>query len=219
MNAVITADIVDYTKLTSEGEDMVLKAIHKMYDDHNYARTNLSSNLSIKRGDSIQIELKKPSEALKSALLLKTTISKISLGAKRKTKPDIDIRIAIGIGTIHSERDSVNESTGDAYTFSGRTLDSMKKQKRTIAIKTTNEKLNAELDTELALLEEIMLKWTVNSAEVLYWKLLGLNEYGVSKQLKISQPAINHRKKHAGWNGIETLLERFEELMRKEDLK
>ena len=113
----------------------------------------------------------------------------------------------------------MGESTGDAYTFSGRTLDAMKKQKRTIAIKTANEKLNAELDTELALLEEIMFKWTVNSAEVLYWKLLGLNEYGVSQQLKISQPAINHRKKHAGWNGIEILLERFEQLMGKGEVE
>lgn len=218
MNAVITADIVDYTKLTKEGEDIVLHAIHKMYDDKKI-KTNLGGDLSIKRGDSIQIELKKPSEALESALLLKTTINKISLSAKSKTKPDIDIRIAIGIGTIHSARDSVNESTGDAYTFSGRTLDAMKKQKRTIAIKTANEKLNAELDTELALLEEIMFKWTVNSAEVLYWKLLGLNEYGVSQQLKISQPAVNYRKKHAGWNGIETLLKRFEELVSKEEEK
>jgi len=217
MNAVITADIVDYTKLTKEGEEMVLQAIHKMYADKKSVRTNLGGNLSIKRGDSIQIELKNPSEALESALLLKTTVNKISLSSKSKTKPDIDIRIAIGIGTIHSKRDSVNESTGDAYTFSGRTLDAMKKQKRTIAIKTANEKLNAELDTELALLEEIMFKWTVNSAEVLYWKLLGLNEYGVSQQLKISQPAINHRKKHAGWNGIEILLERFEQLMEEEE--
>lgn len=217
MNAVITADIIDYTKLTKEGEDLVLQAIHQLVEDQKSARTNLNSRLSIKRGDSIQIELEDPANALRMALLLKTTVNKLKLSATSKTKPGIDIRIGIGIGAIHSKRNSVDESTGVAYIFSGRTLDALKKQKRSLAIKTSNEKINSELDTELALLEEIIFKWTIHSAEVLYWKLLDLSEHEISEKLKISQPATNHRKKHAGWNGIETLLERFEELMKKEE--
>ena len=64
-----------------------------------------------------------------------------------------------------------------------------------------------------------MAGWTVHSAEVIYWTLLGLNEKEISKKLKKTQSAINQRKKTAGWNGIEPLLERFVELLGRELIK
>lgn len=213
MNAVITADIIDYSKLPTKSEDLVINAIYNTFEDSADIRTNVDSSFVITRGDNIQIELDEQVDALKAALLLKTAINKIPLNKGNKTKPDIDIRIAIGIGEISSKRRNVNESTGDAYTFSGRTLDSMKKHKRTFAIKTYNDTLNAELETEFKLLEVIMSGWTVNSAELIYWKLLGLNEKDISEKLNKTQSAINQRKKTAGWNGIKPLLERFAELM------
>jgi hypothetical protein len=218
MNAVITADIVNYSKLSTKEEDKVINAIYETFERDADIRTNVDeSSFVITRGDNIQIELEKPEEALKAALLLKSAIKKINL--KNKNKPIIDVRIAIGIGEISSKRENVNESTGDAYTFSGRTLDLMKKHKRTLAIKTNNISLNAEFETEFKLLEVILSGWTVNSAEVIYWTILGLNEQEISKKLKKTQPAINQRKKTAGWSGIEPLLKRFRELMEKEVIK
>jgi hypothetical protein len=217
MNAVITADIVDYSKLSSEEEDLVINTIYEIFEDGSNIRTNVGeSSFLITRGDNIQIELFKAEEALKAALLLKSAINKIAINKLNKTKPNIDVRMAIGVGEISSKRKNVNESTGDAYTYSGRTLDSMKKQKRTVAIKTYDYTLNAELETEFKLLEIILSGWTVNSAEVIYWTLLGLNEKEIGAKLKKTQSAINQRKKTAGWNGIEPLLKRFEELMKKE---
>jgi len=218
MNAVITADIVDYSKLSTKEEDKVIDAIYETFERDADIRTNFDeSSFAITRGDNIQIELEKPEEALKAALLLKSAIKKINL--KNKNKPIIDVRIAIGIGEISSKRENVNESTGDAYTFSGRTLDLMKKHKRTLAIKTNNISLNTELETEFKLLELILSGWTVNSAEVIYWTILGLNEQEISEKLKKTQSAINQRKKTAGWSGIEPLLKRFKELMEKEVIK
>ncbi|MGD2034508.1 MAG: hypothetical protein PVF73_05590 [Bacteroidales bacterium] len=216
MNAVITADIVDYSGLSTEGEDRVINTIHETFGDSRDIRTNADSNFLITRGDTIQMELDKPEKALKTALLLKSAINKTALNKGNKTKPDIDVRIAIGIGEISGKRKHVNESTGEAYTFSGRTLDSMKKQKRTLAIKTNSTTLNSEFETEFQLLEIILSGWTIYSAEVIYWTLLGFNEREISEKLKKSQSAINQRKKTAGWNGIEPLLKRFEELMKKE---
>jgi len=220
MNAVITADIIDYSKLSTKEEDIVINTIYDTFEDNIDIRTNVDdSSFVITRGDNIQIELEKPEEALKAALLLKSGINKITLNNRKKNKPIIDVRIAIGIGEISGKRENVNESTGDAYTFSGRTLDSMKKHKRTLSIKTDNTSLDTELETEFKLLEVIMSGWTVNSAEVIYWTLLGLNEQEISEKLKISQSAINQRKKTAGWIGIEPLLKRFKELMGKEIIK
>ena len=218
MNAVVTADVIDSTSLPVEGENLVLRAIYETFGKDSTMRTNVAeSSFTITRGDSIQFELDDATKALKTALLLKAAINKITLLSNRK--PSIDVRIAIGIGEIAAKRLFVNESTGEAYTNSGRTLDSMKKNKRTLAIKTGNDNLDAELETAFKLLEVIMSGWGVTSAEVLYWTLIGLNENEISDKLNITQSAINQRKKTAGWSGIEPLLERFEELMRKEEIK
>jgi len=218
MNAVVTADVIDSTSLSVESEDLVLRAIYETFGKDSTMRTNVEeSSFTITRGDSIQFELDDATKALKTALLLKAAINKITLLSNRK--PSIDVRIAIGIGEVAAKRSFVNESTGEAYTNSGRTLDSMKKNKRTLAIKTGNDKLDAELETAFKLLEVIMLGWGVTSAEVLYWTLLGFTENEISDKIGKTQSAINQRKRTAGWSGIEPLLERFEELMRKEEIK
>lgn len=213
MNAVITADIVDYTKLSENQANKILNAIHIVFNKLAISRTNLIHNFLIKRGDSIQMEIEDPSETLKVALLLKSAINKIDFYNNKRRAPTNDIRIAIGVGDIDTKRENVNESTGDAYTNSGRTLDSMKKNKRLLAIKTNNDSINAELETEFKLLEVIMSGWKTTSAEVIYWTLLGFSESQIAEQLNVSQSAINQRKGTAGWSGIEHLLNRFKNIL------
>jgi hypothetical protein len=216
MSAVITADIINYSKLSPDEQDKLIGVIHKTFGNNSDIRTNVGdSSFAITRGDNIQIELKNADQALRAALLLKSAIKKIVPGTGNKTPADV--RIAIGIGDISARRKNVGESTGNAYTFSGRTLDSMKKQKRTLAVKTNNTRLDAELDTELRLLEVILSGWTVNSAEVIFLTIPGLTEQEISNNLKISQSAVNQRKKSAGWAGIEPLLKRYEELIKQEE--
>lgn len=218
MNAVITADIINSSKLSASEEDKLLEAIYTAFNP-SYGRTNLSEgSFYIKRGDSIQLELNDASEALKLALSLKASINRALSGVKGKSKPMVDARIAIGIGEIERKRELVNESSGNAYTYSGRMLDSMKKNKRTIAIKTGIKDVDAELDTELRLLEIIAAGWKVTSAEVIYWLLLNKNETEIGSILGISQSAINQRKKTAGWHGVEALLGRFNEIVKEKIL-
>ena len=214
MNAVITADVINSTKLSASEESRVLEAIYAVFDSDSGRSNATEGSFHIKRGDSIQVELHDVAEALKLALLLKAAINKITLKSDTKTKPEVDVRIAIGVGSITGKRDRVDESTGEAYTNSGRTLDSMKKNKRTLAIKTGIEEVDAELDTELKLLEVIAAGWKVTSAEVLYWLLQGKNEAEIGSILGITQSAINQRKKTAGWYGVEALLARFDEIVR-----
>lgn len=214
MNAVITADIINSSALSANDENKVLEAIRTTLDGK-HGRANISeSSFRITRGDSIQIEMNDGKHALKWALLLKAAINKIILNGNSISKPEVDIRIAIGIGDIDGKREKVNESTGDAYSYSGRTLDAMKKNKRTFAIKTGLKDVDAELDTEFRLLEVIASNWKVTSSEVIYWILQGKNEVEISKELGITQSAINQRKKTAGWYGVEALINRFEELIR-----
>jgi len=46
--------------------------------------------------------------------------------------------------------------------------------------------------------------------------LLNYKEKEIQEKLKVSQSAVNQRKKTAGWNGIDALLKRFEKLISKE---
>jgi len=211
MYAIITADIVDYTTLSKEDEDNVLQTIRSLFGKETTARHNMDTNYTIRRGDNIQIELEDPTIALKTTLLLKTAINKINLANEiSHSRPIIDVRIAIGVGTLTSKRDSVDESTGDAYTYSGRTLDMMKKEKRMLAFSSGIEHVNAELETEFKLLEVIMAGWSRYSAEVIHYMLLGMTQTEIGKAINKSQPAIHQRTKIAGWSGIKPLLQRFE---------
>ena len=218
MRAVVTADIVNFTKFTNEQAEEVLNAIRTMFSEVSNARVNLDNNFSIKRGDSIQVELDNPEDALNVALLLKTALNRIGFNkAKKKPSPMVDARIAIGVGTIEAPRDDVNVSSGKAYEYSGRTLDAMKKSKRMLAIKTNNGEVDDELDTAFRLLEVIMAGWKITSAEVLYFTLMGQKEKQIEEALGISQPAVNQRKSTAGWSGIEALINRYTKLMNRRE--
>ena len=209
MDAVITADIIGYTKLTSNDANIVLNTIHSLFNELSLKRNNLSSSFSIKRGDSIQGEISNPAKALKIALLLKTAVRKLKLENK-----NLDIRIAIGVGNIENKRNSIDESFGEAYIYSGRSLDAMKNDRRVFVVKTNNETVNEELDVELILLEAIMSGWKTTSAEVLYYTLLGFNETEIAEKLNVSQSAINQRKKTAGWVAVEALVNRYDKLIK-----
>lgn len=219
MIAVISADIIGYTELKNNRDDEVLNELKMFFDEIEgpQIRSNIDIDFKIKRGDSIQGEIQDPLKALRIAIMLKATVTKIKFGLNNKRKlPEIDVRIAIGTGSLDKSRDNINISMGTAYTNSGRTLDMMKKEKRTFAIKTENELLNEEFDTEFRLLEVILSSWNITSAELTYWLLQEKTEMEIAEKLDISQSAVNQRKKKAGWYGIEALLSRYDLLMRKE---
>ena len=217
MKAVVTADIIDYTKLSSNDATRVIDTISSVFNNPkalSSVRTNLNATFSIKRGDSIQVEIGVPEDALKVALLLKTAVNAVNLTPeKKRNKPMVDMRIAIGIGEIDAQRSDVNISSGEAYEHSGRTLDTMKKSKRKIIIKSNNKHWDNEINTEFMLLEEIMKGWQITSAEVLYLALQGFKEKEIKTKLKITQSAVNQRKNNAGWIGLEALINRFEKLI------
>lgn len=213
MKAVITADLIDSTKLTKDDSEKVMKTLYMLQKELMMSRVNYAQDFYIKRGDNVQIELTNVSDALRVALLLKTTLNKISLNPTQKKNIQVDARIAIGIGEIDNIRENVNESSGEAYMYSGRTVDMMKKSKRHLFLTSGESSLNDELYVELLLLEEILSNWKRSSAEVVNFLLLGFNEFEIAEKLGITQPAVNQRKKTAGWIGIQALLERFENLL------
>ncbi len=144
----------------------------------------------IYRGDSFQLELKNTEESLKAAIYIKACI---------KTIKGLDVRIAIGIGEKTFSGKSIVESNGEAFQFSGETLENLKKEKVNLKIKTTNKQLNQELNLYLKLALTIMDQWTTNSAEIvkLYIEQPDALQEELGKLIGINQNAVSSRQKRA----------------------
>ncbi|MDX1762483.1 MAG: helix-turn-helix domain-containing protein, partial [Christiangramia sp.] len=88
-----------------------------------------------------------------------------------------------------------------------------KKENRKLKIKTPITEVNKEFDTSFFLFDTISDKWSTASAEVIYYLLKGFKETEIADELGISQSAVNQRKKAAGWDAIEALLDRYQSVI------
>ncbi|SFN76059.1 hypothetical protein SAMN04487989_103242 [Bizionia echini] len=140
------------------------------------------------RGDSFQIEIKKPQNSFLHAVYLKACIKEIK---------GLDVRLAIGIGTKEYQGERVTESNGEAFQFSGETLENLKKDKVNLKVKTPNAILNRDLNLYFKLALISMDNWTVSSAEIVKThienptkiqsdlaQIIGINQEAVSKRMK-----------------------------------
>lgn len=147
------------------------------------------------RGDSFQIEIRDIYKSFESALYIKACI---------KMLKDLDVRLAIGIGEKTYEGNDVTESNGEAFVFSGVTLEMLKKEKVNLKIKTSNEILNQDLNVSFKLALIAMDNWTINSAEIV--KLHLENQHKIQEQLAemigINQNAVSKRMKRANLDDI-----------------
>ncbi len=151
----------------------------------------------IYRGDSFQIELKNPQDSFLKAIYIKACITMIK---------GLDVRMAIGIGTKTYSGATVTESNGEAFQFSGETLENLKKEKVNLKIKTPNKHLNRDLNLFFKLALIGMDSWTANSAEIVKKHIENPNtiQSELAHKIGISQDAISKRMKRAN---LEEILE------------
>lgn len=215
MIGVISADLLRSSSYSDKLLEQVIVSLNQEFKEIE-KQTTEDSAFKIYRGDSFQGVVHNPEEALKIAIQIKAVVNKINLDEKNTSKIVADVRLAIGIGTYDFKRKSVLESNGQAFQFSGRTLDAMKKDYRKLRLMTPSEEINAEFDASLALFDIVSEKWSTASAEVIYYLLKGYKETEIASALGISQSAVNQRKKAAGWDAIESLLHRYKQAIIKE---
>lgn len=205
MKTVITGDLIDSTNYIPQELDTILNMVNTEFE---YFRATYNADFKIFKGDSFQGVVLDASLGLDLVLTIKTVVNKISTKNK-KISGLTDFRIAIGIGNINLKRASILESNGEAFQFSGRTLDSMKGDYPRLLLKTADKNLNDEFNVHFALLDSVTSKWSVASAEVVYYLLKGKKEIEIAKILGINQSAVNHRKKAANWDAVALLLQRY----------
>jgi hypothetical protein len=205
MQTVITGDLIDSTKYTSQELDTILDVVNQEFE---HFRSAHDADFKIFRGDSFQGIVLDPTIALDLVIAIKTAVNKIPIKNK-KISGLPDFRIAIGIGTINLKRESILESNGEAFQFSGKTLDTMKGDYPRLLLKTADDDLNDEFNVHFSLLDSVTSKWSMSSAEVIYYLHKGYKEVKIAETLGINQSAVNHRKKVANWDSIDLLLDRY----------
>lgn len=220
MIAVITADLIDSSRLLENLLERTLDVLKSEFEQIKKMYGKDKVDFKIYRGDSIQGIIKRPEDSLHLVLQLKTAINRLQQKEQvaRAHATQVDFKVAIGIGSQELEREAIAESNGQAFQFSGRTLDEMKNESRRTGLTTFHEDVNEEFRTSLLLLDTITEKWSTASAEVVYYSLKGLKEKEIAAILKISQSAVNQRKKAAGWEAVALLLERYKEVITKKIL-
>jgi len=211
MKAVITGDLIDSTKYTSLELDTILDTVN---NEFKYFQTTYGTDFKIFRGDSFQGVVLDPTIALDLTIAIKTAVNKIPIKNK-KISGLPDFRIAIGIGNINLKRESILESNGEAFQFSGKTLDTMKGDYPRLLLKTANNDINNEFNVHFSFLDSVTSKWSKASAEVIYYLHKELKEKEIAEVFKINQSAVNQRKKAANWDSIALLLKRYKTVMAK----
>lgn len=112
---VITGDIVASQKIHAEDYDCMLYTLERTL-------TMLKGSRNMKfetyRGDAFQSVFAEPVEAIHSAVIIRLAL--------KATTPSFDVRQSIGIGAVTSMRGDIATSTGEAFTLSGKGLDTIK---------------------------------------------------------------------------------------------
>ena len=149
----------------------------------------------IYRGDSFQIEIRDIYKSFEASVYIKSCIKMIK---------GLDVRLAIGIGNKTYQGKDVTESNGEAFVFSGETLESLKKEKQNLRIKTKDNILNEELNLYFKLALVSMDNWTANSAEIVKLSIENPTalQHELAKQIGTTQNAISKRQKRAALENV-----------------
>ncbi len=187
MTSILTGDIINSRNIDSNIWIPLLKAAFNTIG-------KTPKTWEIYRGDSFQIEIEKPENALLFAFKLKTVLKKIK---------NLDVRIAIGIGDKNNSYDNITEASGAAFIHSGLAFDNLLK-KQNLAITSSDKELDTILNTSLAIALLIMDNWTVNSATFVleYLENPDASQKMIAKALNISESSASERRKRAGLDEI-----------------
>lgn len=206
IGAIITGDIVDSTKMTAEERVSMLQLLQ-------YLPVVLSPldkmDIDIFRGDSFQIKVAEPSKVLRIAILIRAIFR-----ANKFTdnKAQWDARMAIGIGSLDYESDTISTSDGEAYRLSGRGLDTIGKAR--ISIETPWEDVNKELMVSTLFADDIMTGWTTSQSRIMFERLIKVqSQEEIGDVLGVSRQMVSKALKAAKDELISIYIKRFEELI------
>lgn len=200
--SVITADIVNSTKLSKVDLKKLMNVLVMIFQKHQY---------EFFRGDSFQVLVRNPTEALQVLLAARLAAMKL---LPAHAMPVTDVRTSIGIGNVKLPVRVLQTATGEAFVLSGRNFDKMGKDERTIInCSESNEIAAVGLNIIARFIDYLFQRLTVKQAAVVFELLMSRTQTETARRLKKSQATINKHVQSAGWVQIEMLLKNYELLV------
>lgn len=192
MVTIITGDIIKSRAMADPS---------KWLEPLKHALSHLQPDFSlweIYRGDSFQMELHDNQKGFEAVTYIKACV---------KMTKGLDVRLAIGIGDKSFSAERITQSNGEAFQFSGDTLENLKKEKLNLKIKTRSAETDNELNLYFKLALIAMDNWTVNSAEIVKLSLENpkARQAELGEMIQINQTAVSHRQKRAYMDHIKEL--------------
>ena len=206
MKGVITGDVVGSTKINEFGK--LPKLINDLITEISLCCTKCKVEIS--RGDSFQVLVEDPKQALLVALLIRAGFRKSSIDLGNK---DLDVRLSVGIGEVSYMDEKIGQSNGEAFILSGHGFDNLTKTQR-LSVQTFSESINSELKVETAFIDDIVSNWTHLHGEIMYQSLLtDATQCEMAKKLGTSQQNICKRLCCAKEKLVRLYLNRFYSLI------
>lgn len=201
---IITADIIESTEINFDYRNILFSKFNEGLD---IIKKEYAIEYEWYRGDSFQVKILDCINSLKIILLIKFWIKSF----EKEAKKSYDVRISLGIGKSELSQNQLATSDGEAYRISGRNLDSLKPNKQTIIVD-SNDSNSKYLKIESLLLNAIIDNITPIQSKVLFYKLRGIKEDEIAKQLDLAQSTINQHSNSGNWGTISKYLDYFEKI-------
>jgi len=209
MFATISADIVSSTSLSVDETIRLKQRIEALFA---LLKTKYPDFYGRQiKGDYIECVMQNVSNVFR----IKSCIKSFPITENRKAKSfqTYGIRMAIGIGNMRIVDTEQGIWDGESIYMSGRSLEGMNAlNKGTLSVCTSKRQLSCPLQTIALLTDAIMNDMTLRQSEVIYYKLLGLKETDIARNLGISQSGVNKASSATKWYCIEEALKYFEQI-------
>lgn len=204
MVAVITADVVDSSKIPAESRESFLESLRQIQSQ---LQSVSPFQMEIYRGDSFQIVMGDFSNAALIAVMVRAGL-KMSSPAGQLW----DARMSIGIGEISYVNSHITASDGEAFRYSGRGLELIGKKR--LSITTPSQEVNDELSVSTAFADDIITHWTkLQSERVFYYLLSGLSQTELAQQKGIKLQVLNDTLRAAKYSLMTQYLKRVHSLL------
>lgn len=212
--AVLTGDIVESTKLSSEDRQHLRRVLYSASETiSHYFHECVPYKLDVFRGDSWQFMVSDPSKSLRIGLFFRALIRE-GIVSKR-----VDTRISIGLGTVSFiPIDDFSSGDGEAFQVSGEALEHFSRATRlkiTFPRRFQSATTDA-IDVIVNLIDLQVRKWTTKQAKATLGAILEFTQEEIASRWfdkEITQQAIAQHLDRAGWSTIEEGIKYFERSM------
>ena len=217
--AVVTGDIVRSTRLSREKFRDVQDSITRAGGDlATHLPGRLPFPIELSRGDSWQLFVPDPGDALRMALFVRAFI--------RAEAERVDTRFSIGVGTVDKLPDrTVGDGRGDAFRLSGERIENKRAPRMQFAMEHDATQMRADgwwedrsISTMLAVMDAVVTRWTSAQATAVRGALLNWKQEQIAETWPhgpITQQSASQHLDRAGWAGVYEALDYYEDVMKK----